>query len=192
MKTDWGGLLRRYQVLREGHFLLTSGMHSDRYFEKFRILEQPELCEQFAQVLARHFQSEGITVVCGPTTGGVIVAYEVARQLRCRCVVAEKGEQGRKISRGFVLEEKDQVLVVDDVMTTGGSIRETLAAVEATKAKVVGVGVFIDRSIDVAFFGSFYSVYREPIRNYQPDKCPLCQKGIPLEVPGRSFKKVSD
>lgn len=192
MKTDVGGLLRRYQVLREGHFLLTSGMHSDRYFEKFRILEQPELCEQFAQVLGGYFQSEGITVVCGPTTGGVIVAYEVARQLRCRCVIAEKGEQGRKISRGFILGEKDQVLVVDDVITTGGSIRETLAAVEATRAKVVGIGVFIDRSVDVVFPGSFYSVYREPIRNYQPDKCPLCLKGVPLEVPGRSFKKVSD
>ncbi|MEO0005779.1 MAG: orotate phosphoribosyltransferase [candidate division WOR-3 bacterium] len=190
MEAELGDLLKRYQVLREGHFLLTSGMHSDRYFEKFRILEQPKLCERFAQALATHFQSQGITVVCGPTTGGVIVAYEVARQLECRCIIAEKGERGRKIGRGFVVEETDRVLVVDDVMTTGGSIRETLAALEEIQAKIVGIGVFIDRSVGVDFSVPFYSVYKEPVRNYESDKCPLCKKGVPLEVPGRSGKKV--
>ncbi len=192
MKIDLGDLLRRYQVLREGHFLLTSGMHSDRYFEKFRILEQPELCEQFAQVLAERFRPEGVTVVCGPTTGGVIVAYEVARQLKCRCVIAEKTEQGRKIGRGFVVGEKERVLVVDDVMTTGGSIKETIAALVPTNAKIVGIGVFIDRSFDLVLPFQFYSAHREPIRNYKPGSCPLCHQGIPLEVPGRSFKKVND
>ncbi|MGQ9708115.1 MAG: orotate phosphoribosyltransferase [bacterium] len=189
MGTDLGSLLRHYKVIRDGHFLLTSGMHSDRYFEKFRILERPTLCERFAQVIAQHFRSEGVSVVCGPTTGGVIVAYEVARQLDCRCIIAEKAESGRKIGRGFIIKEAERVLVVDDVLTTGGSIRETLGALQITPARVIGVGVFIDRSVGVSFSVPFYSAYQEPIRNYEPTSCPLCRAGIPLEAPGRSGKE---
>lgn len=189
MNEDFARLLRDAGALREGHFLLTSGLHSGRYFEKFRILERPELCERFARVIAERFRSAGITVVCGPTTGGVIVAYEVARQMGCRCIIAEKSEQGRKIGRGFSVGSTDRVLVVDDVLTTGGSIKETLAAVEPTGAQVVGVGVFIDRSAGVGFPVPIFGVYQEPVMNYQPDSCPLCRAGVPLEAPGRSGKR---
>jgi len=191
METDLALILRQFQVVRTGHFLLTSGMHSDRYIEKFRILEQPVLCERFAQVVAEHFRSEGVTVVCGPTTGGVIVAYEVARQLGCRCIIAEKADTGRKIGRGFVVQDTDRVLVVDDVLTTGGSIKETLNALKFTPARVIGIGVFIDRSAGVALPAPFFSAYQEPIRNYEPADCPLCRAGVPLEAPGRSGKNVS-
>src|SRR5512136_2033618 len=146
MAQDLGEMLKQYGVLREGHFLLTSGKHSDKYFEKFRILEQPAVCEAFAEAVAEQFRKDNLTVVCGPTTGGVIIAYEVARQLGCRCIIAEKAELGRKIGRGFRLGPEDRVLVVDDVLTTGGSIKETLAAIESTGAKVIGVGVYVDRS----------------------------------------------
>ncbi len=189
MGEDLARLLKEAGALLEGHFLLTSGMHSARYFEKFRILESPQLCARFARAIAEHFGHLGVTVVCGPTTGGVIVAYETARQLGCRCVIAEKAETGRKIGRGFSLAAADRVLVVDDVLTTGGSIQETLTALESSQAEVVGVGVFIDRSAGVNLSVPLFSVYREPVVNYSPEGCPLCQAGVPLVAPGRSGKK---
>ncbi len=189
MPGDLGEMLKKYGVLREGHFLLTSGKHSDKYFEKFRILEQPPVCEAFAKAVADQFRKDNATVVCGPTTGGIIIAYEVARQLACRCVIAEKAESGRKIGRGFRLGPEDRVLVVDDVLTTGGSIKETLAALEPSTAKVIGVGVYVDRSAGVDFGAPLFGAYRQQAATYEPSACPLCAKSIPLEEPGRSGKK---
>lgn len=189
MATELGEMLKKYGVLREGHFLLTSGKHSDKYFEKFRILEQPSVCGAFAKSVADQFRKDNVTVVCGPTTGGIIIAYEVARQLGCRCVIAEKGELGRKIGRGFRLGPEDRVLVVDDVLTTGGSIKETLAAIEPSGAKVIGVGVYVDRSAGVDFGAPLFGAYRQQVATYEPSACPLCAKAIPLEEPGRSGKK---
>ncbi len=191
MEQNISQLLSQIGVLRKGHFLLTSGMHSDRYFEKFRILERPEICQTFAQILSNHFRKIGITAVCGPTTGGIVVAYEVARQLGCRWIMAEKTETGRKVARGFLLNKDDRVLIVDDVLTTGGSIQETLRAIEPTGAQVVGVGVFIDRSAGIKFPVPFYSVHREEIQNFNPENCPLCREGVPLEVPGRGAGKTA-
>jgi orotate phosphoribosyltransferase len=188
MPRDLGDMLKKYGVLREGHFLLTSGKHSDKYFEKFRILEQPPVCEAFATAVAERFRKENVSVVCGPTTGGIIIAYEVARQLGCRCVIAEKAELGRKIGRGFRLGPEDRVLVVDDVLTTGGSIKETLAAIEPSGAKVIGVGVYVDRSAGVDFGAPLFGAYQQQVATYEPSGCPLCAKGIPLEEPGRSGK----
>lgn len=188
MSGDLGETLKTSGVLREGHFLLTSGKHSDKYFEKFRILEQPPVCEAFAKAVAERFRTENVTVVCGPTTGGIIIAYEVARQLGCRCVIAEKAEFGRKIGRGFRLGTEDRMLVVDDVLTTGGSIKETLAAVEPSGAKIIGVGVYVDRSAGVDFSAPLFGAFRQQVATYEPSACPLCAKGIPLEEPGRSGK----
>lgn len=189
MSTDLAAMMKQYGVLREGHFLLTSGRHSDRYFEKFRILEQPPVCEAFARAVADRFRSGGATAVCGPTTGGVIIAYEVARQLGTRCIIAEKAETGRRIGRGFKLGAEDRVLVVDDVMTTGGSILETLAAVRATGAQAIGVGVFVDRSAGVDFGTPFFGAFRQQVATFEPAECPLCRSGVPLEEPGRSGKR---
>uniref|UniRef100_A0A7C4GIP6 Orotate phosphoribosyltransferase n=1 Tax=candidate division WOR-3 bacterium TaxID=2052148 RepID=A0A7C4GIP6_UNCW3 len=191
MKDDLGRILAQAGVLREGHFLLTSGRHSDRYFEKFRILEQPGVCEKFAARLAEHFRTATVAAICGPTTGGIIIAYEVARQLGVRCVIAEKAETGRKIGRGFRLGPEDRVLVVDDVLTTGGSIAETLAAVRQTGAQVAGVGVFIDRSSGVAFGEPFFAAYRQEVKTWEPAECPLCRGGVPLEAPGRGDKRAA-
>jgi len=186
MKEGPGALLRQFGVLREGHFLLSSGRHSDRYFEKFRILEQPAVCGAFAAAVAEHFQNRGVTAVCGPTTGGIIIAYETARQLGGRCVIAERGaEAGRRIGRGFRLGPEDRVLVVDDVLTTGGSVADTLAAVRQTRAQVAGIGVFIDRSSGVEFEEPFYAVYRQEVKAWDAATCPLCRAKVPLEAPGR-------
>jgi orotate phosphoribosyltransferase len=191
MNDSLGQMLKEHGVLREGHFLLTSGKHSDKYFEKFRILEEPAVCEAFAKAVAERFCKDQATVVCGPTTGGVIIAYEVARQLGCRCIIAEKAEFGRKIGRGFRLGPEDRVLVVDDVLTTGGSIKETLAAVEPSGAKVIGVGVFVDRSAGVDFGVPLFGAYRQQVASFAPTECPLCANDIPLEEPGRSGKPKS-
>jgi len=189
MKDDLAGLLRKYGVLLEGHFLLASGRHSDRYFEKFRILEHPELCEEFAKRIAREYRDRGVTVVCGPTTGGVIIAYEVARQLGARCIIAEPAEQGRKIGRGFAVSAADRVLVVDDVMTTGGSVVDTLAALTGFPGEVLGVAVFIDRSggrhrVDRPVRG----IYSQEFETWDPAECPLCRQGVELTTRGRSSR----
>ncbi len=184
--SDIAELLKQHGVLQEGHFLLTSGKHSGQYFEKFRILEHPALCEVFARRIADHFQNAGITVVCGPTTGGVIIAYEVARQLGCRCVIAEKSPEGRKIGRGFRLDKGDRVLVVDDVMTTGGSLLETIDALEQFPSLLAGIAVYIDRSGGkVELRMPHFAVYTQAVESFAPESCPLCQAGIPLTVPGR-------
>ncbi len=188
MENDLGAILRQYGVLLTGHFLLTSGLHSDRYFEKFRILEQPKLCELFARLIADHFRPAGITIVCGPTTGGAIIAYEVARQLDTRCIIAEKSETGRKIGRGFVVTPADRILIVDDVLTTGGSIRDTVAAVKPSGAEIVGIGVFINRGHEVSLPYPLFSAYYEPLNTYEAQHCPLCRRGLPLEIPGSSNK----
>lgn len=181
--------MKQYGVLREGHFLLTSGRHSGRYFEKFRILEHPAVCGQFAHAVAEHFRPRRITVVCGPTTGGIIIAYEVARQLGCRSIIAEKADTGRRIGRGFQVGPEDRVLVVDDVMTTGGSIRETLDALAILNAGVAGVGVYVDRSPGVDFGVPFFAAYRQQVATYEPAQCPLCKTGALLEAPGRGSSK---
>lgn len=186
---DYSRLLKDSGVLLAGHFLLTSGRHSARYFEKFRILENPPVCERFAAALAGKFKDAGVTAVCGPTTGGVIIAYEVARLLGARCIIAEKAETGRRIGRGFRLGPQDRVLVVDDVMTTGGSLVDTLAALAGHPSQVVGVGVFIDRSggrnrLD----RPWEAVYRQAVETWEPADCPLCRDGVPLTAPGRGGK----
>jgi len=190
MADDLAGILRKYGVLREGHFLLASGRHSDRYFEKFRILEHPEVCERFARAIADRFRDEQVTVACGPTTGGIIIAYEVARQLGCRCVIAERAEAGRRIGRGFKLGADDRVLVVDDVMTTGGSLVDTLDALASHPSKTVAAAVYIDRSAGASLEVPFFAAYRQEVTTHDASACPLCSAGVPLEEPGRGGKKA--
>ncbi len=187
MSEELSGILRQYGVLLEGHFLLASGRHSARYFEKFRILEHPELCATFSRMIADRFRGDDVSVVCGPTTGGIIIAYEVARQLGTRCIIAEPANKGRRIGRGFQVNDDDRVLVVDDVMTTGGSVVDTLEALSNHPGKVVGIGVFIDRSGGTnRLRRPYYAVYEQPVETFSDSECPLCQNGVPLTKPGRS------
>jgi orotate phosphoribosyltransferase len=189
MNDELSGALERFGVLRTGHFLLASGRHSHKYFEKFRILENTEVCERFARAVADRFRDQAVTVVCGPTTGGIIIAYEVARQLGARCVIAERADAGRKIGRGFRLGAEDRVLVVDDVMTTGGSLVETLGALAQYPATVIAVAVYIDRSAGTSLGVPFFAAYRQEVVTYEANACPLCKAGVPLEEPGRGGKK---
>lgn len=183
-------LFRRTGAVLNGHFLLTSGLHSPVYWEKFRILEHPGYTEQLCAMIAEHFKSAGADVVAGPTTGGIILAFEVAKQLGVRCIFAEKEESGKRtFRRGFVLNPGERVLVVDDVLTTGKSVKEVLAAVAEKNASVLGIGVLVDRSEhDLKFGHPLFSCLRSVTPAYKPEECPLCKAGKPLVKPGSSHK----
>jgi orotate phosphoribosyltransferase len=178
-------------ALLKGHFLLASGLHSPVYWEKVRVIQFPEYTEKLCAMIADHFRKSGIEVVAGPTTPGIILAYETARQLGVRGIFAEKDEVGGRIfRRGFSIDPGEKVLIVDDILTTGGSVRDVMAAVKKAGGNIVGVGVLVDRSIEKVDFGvPFYSCHRTEVITYPPEKCPLCAKGIPLVKPGSSKAK---
>jgi orotate phosphoribosyltransferase len=158
-------------ALLKGHFLLSSGFHSDVYFEKYRVLQYPEYVETLCRKMAELFKDDKIQVVVGPTTGGVIIAYEVAKNLGTRSIIAEPGETGRIFKRGFSIDPGERVLIVDDILTTGGSIREVIELVEKYKGDIQGIGVLLDRS-------------GGEVAKYSPGECPLCKAGDPLTKPG--------
>jgi orotate phosphoribosyltransferase len=172
----------------KGHFLLSSGLHSPVYWEKFQVLQYPEYTEKLCRMIADRFRESHIDVVAGPTTGGVILAYEVGKQLGVRGIFAEKGESGgREFRRGFRISPGERVLIVDDVMTAGGSLRDTIDAVKRLGGDIVGIGVLVDRSPGKVEFGvPFFSCHRADVIAYEPQECPLCAAGIPLVKPGSS------
>lgn len=187
---DIEGIFKEVGILREGHFLLHSGLHSGIYFEKFRLIEHPKKATPLFRFLADMFIKDPIDTVAGPTTGGSIIAFEIARFLRKRFVIAERVEGGRDFLRGFKFKPGENVLIVDDVLTTGTSVKDVISALTKYKANPYAVGVVIDRSVGKIDLGiPLYSLYRKVVRNYEPGDCPLCKEGIPLESLG-GVKKV--
>ncbi|MDP2728281.1 MAG: orotate phosphoribosyltransferase [Dehalococcoidia bacterium] len=179
------GILQATGTLLEGHFLLTSGRHSGAYVEKFRVLQNPTYTQELCSMLAKEFQGLNLNVVAGPTTGGIILAFEVARQMGLRAIFAEKQGEGRIFRRSLTLSPGERVLIVDDILTTGGSLKQVYDEVDRWGAQVVGVGVLVDRSDQSPSFGvPLFSCLRLPIPSYAPGECPLCQEGLPLVKPG--------
>ena len=182
-------IFQKSGAILKGHFLLASGLHSPTYWEKFQVLQYPNYTEQLCRTIANHFQKQNIQVVAGPTTGGIILAFEVARQLGVRGIFAEKeGTTERAFRRGFSINPGERVLIVDDILTTGSSIRQVMAAVTKQGGIVIGIGVLVDRSEQGVEFGvPLFSCLRRPITpTYTPQDCPLCAKNIPLVKPGSS------
>jgi orotate phosphoribosyltransferase len=179
-------IFKKSGAVLEGHFLLTSGRHSPVYWEKFKVLQFPDYTQQLCQMIADHFRQQKIQLVAGPTTGGIILAFEVARQLGVRGIFAEKsGEKERAFRRGFTVNAGERVLIVDDILTTGSSIREVMAAVKGLGGIVVGIGVLVDRSEEKIDFGvPLFSCHRSETVTYSPEECPLCAAKIPLVRPG--------
>lgn len=178
-------LLEQTGAYLEGHFLLTSGRHSDRYFEKFRVLEHPQHAERLCKELARRFQDVSVDVVIGPAVGGIILAYETARHLGARAIFVEREAGRMRLRRGFAIEPGEKVLVVEDVVTTGGSVREVVDLVEHTDSQIQGVGILMDRSggtIDLGY--RLEALVTLDIQSYDPRDCPLCQQGIPITQRG--------
>jgi orotate phosphoribosyltransferase len=174
-------IFRDAGAILEGHFLLTSGLHSPVYWEKFRVLQHPQYTEKLCRLIAEHFKEDKVQVVAGPTTGGVILAFEVARQLGVKSIFAEKEGEGRTFRRGFTINPGERVLIVDDVLTTGGSIIEVIDAVKKLKGDIIGIGVLVDRSEKTKDFGApLFSCVRSEAVTYHPGDCPLCASGVPL------------
>jgi orotate phosphoribosyltransferase len=180
-------IFRESGALREGHFLLSSGKHSPMYLEKFWVLQWPKKTELLCGAIAERVRDERIATVAGPTTGGIILAHEVARQLGVRAVYAERDEngRGRALRRGFQLARGDRVLIVDDIMTTGGSVEETIGAVRSSGGDVVAAAVIVDRSGGSAHLDvPLHALWSLDIPTYAPQECPLCDRGVALVKPG--------
>ena len=176
-----GKILEDSKAILHGHFLLTSGLHSPTYLEKFRLLQFPSHTERLCSLIADHYRDSGVQVVAGPALGGVILAYEVARQLGVRSIYAERVDGTRAFRRGLSIVRDEMVLVVDDILTTGGSVREVIDAARKDGGHVLGAGVLIDRSDgDLGLMAPLFSCYRLAIPTYSSDRCPECKKGIPL------------
>jgi orotate phosphoribosyltransferase len=172
-----------------GHFLLASGLHSPVYWEKFQVLQFPQYTQELCRMMVDRYLKDNVQVVAGPTTGGVILAYEVARQLGVRGIFAEKkdGSSERAFRRGFNIEAGERVLLVDDILTTGGSVREVIAPIQEKRGNLIGIAVLVDRSEKGIDFGyPLFSCLRSPALSYKPEECPLCAAKVPLVKRGGS------
>ncbi len=178
-------IFQKSGALLKGHFLLASGLHSPVYWEKFRVLQFPNYTEPLCRMIADHFRRQNVQVVAGPTTGGIILAFEVARQLGVRGIFAEKEAEERSFRRGFTVDPGERVLIVDDILTTGSSIREVIAAVKKLDGNIIGIGVLVDRSEQAPDFGfPLFSCHHSATVTYRPEECPLCAAKVPLIKPG--------
>ncbi len=174
-------IFRDAGAILEGHFLLTSGLHSPVYWEKFQVLQYPKYTQKLCRLIAKRFKKDKVQVVAGPTTGGIILAFEVARQLGVKGIFAEKEGDTRVFRRGFTIHPGERVLVVDDILTTGGSIVEVIEVVKKLKGDIVGISVLVDRSEQTRDFGvPLFSCLRSQTVTYQPSECPLCAASVPL------------
>ena len=183
-------LFRDSGALLDGHFVLSSGRHSPGYLEKFQVLQWPKRTERLCAGIVERVRPMRVETVAGPTTGGIILAHEVGRQLGVRAIYAERDEAAgsRVFRRGFHLSRDERVLVVDDIMSTGGSVEETIAAVRAAGAMAVGAAVFVDRSGGEAArrLGGvpIVALWETTLATYDPRSCPQCAAGEPIVKPG--------
>ena len=178
-------LFRSAGALLDGHFRLSSGLHSANYLQCALVLQHPAHAEALGRALGDRLRPLGATVVLSPALGGLIIAHEVGRALGVRAIFAERQDGTMVLRRGFSLEAGDRVVVIEDVVTTGGSTRETMAVARAAGATVVGAAAIIDRSggtstLDV----TFKSLVTLTVPAYQPDACPMCAAGQPVVKPG--------
>jgi orotate phosphoribosyltransferase len=187
---DLGQLLEESGAILRGHFLLTSGRHSDVYFEKFRVLEQPQVLSALCKEIAEHYGGKGIELVAGPTTGGIIIAFEVARQMRLPAVYVETENGVRTLRRNKLLSPGVKTLVVDDVLTTGTSLMESTQAIEDAGGSVQAFAVLIDRSsADKQWPKPMFASYRVAAESFAADEIPDWLAQIPLVKPGTRIVK---
>lgn len=176
-------------ALLEGHFVLTSGLHSAQYIEKFRVLEQPKYTEILCREIAGMFRNDNVTVVVGPMTGGIILAYETGKQIGTRAIFTERVDGKMKFRRGFTLSPADRILIVEDIITTGGSVQEVIDVVRNFNPTIVGISCLVDRSEGRAKYEyPFKPLAKMDVVSYKPDVCPLCKANVPITKPGSTNK----
>lgn len=185
------GLLERRGALLKGHFRLSSGLHSDRFIQKFRIFEDPPTTELVCNELAGRLKPACASVVVSAAIGGIIPGFVVAKALGVRDVFIERENGKAVLRRGFALAPGEQTAVVEDVMTTGASTREVIGVIEAHGAKVVAIGAIVKRGrVDLPY--PVTALLDLPLADYEPEKCPLCARGVPVTEPGSRRSQVPD
>jgi orotate phosphoribosyltransferase len=179
-------VFREAGALLEGHFLLSSGLHSPKYLQCALVLQDPARAERLCSQLARAFADDRVETVVGPAMGGILVAYELARAFGARAIFAEREEGRMRLRRGFRIEPGQRVLLAEDVVTTGGSLREVLALVREAGAEVVGVAALVDRTSgrDPGFGMLLTALVQLDVPTHTPEECPLCREGVPVVKPG--------
>lgn len=179
-------ILKEAGVLLEGHFRLTSGRHSNRYLQCAKIFKNTKYSEELCSSLAEQFAQDRVELVIGPAIGAIQMAYEVSRHLHVENIFAERENGEMTLRRGFTIQPGQRVLVVEDVVTTGGSVKEVIEIVKAADGQVVGVGSIVDRTGGKIDFGyPFKSVISFDVQSWEADECPLCREGkLELVKPG--------
>ncbi len=177
-------LFRKSGALLEGHFRLTSGLHSPGYLQCALVLQHPDAAERLGRAIADRTRDLRATVVLSPALGGIVIGQEVGRALGVRAIFAERQDGALTLRRGFIIADSDRVLVVEDVLTTGGSTRETMQVAAAAGGRVVGAASIVNRSAGVTFDVPYVGLLEMDLPTYEPEQCPLCAQGMPVVKPG--------
>ena len=178
-------VLKEKEVMLEGHFLLTSGRHSDKYMQCAKLFQYPDVSEMICRQLVEQFSDMDIDLVVGPAVGGIIMAYEMSRQLGVKNIFAERENGKMTLRRGFEVPKGAKILVTEDVVTTGGSVKEVIELLDGMGAQVMAVGSVVDRSAGKVDFGvPFRAVLSMEVKSYEADECPICKTGAQLVKPG--------
>ena len=185
MDKDFIKIFEQTQALMHGHFILSSGLHSDTYFQCAKVLQYPKYLSMFGEILSNHFSHLDIDKVISPAIGGIVLGTEVGRQLNKKTIFSERSDGKMKLRRGFNINENEKILVIEDVLSTGGSIKEVIDLIAQFKGNVVGVGVIVDRSLSPVFIhDNFFSITSQKAKIFDKDNIPSELQEIPAIKPG--------
>ena len=185
MNKDFIKIFEETQALMHGHFILSSGLHSDTYFQCAKVLQYPKYLSMFGEILSNHFSHLDIDKVISPAIGGIVLGTEVGRQLNKKTIFSERYEGKMKLRRGFKVNENEKILIIEDVLSTGGSIKEVVDLINQYKGNVVGVGVIVDRSLSPVFIhDNFFSITSQKAKIFDKNNIPSELQGIPAIKPG--------
>lgn len=178
-------LFKKTDVIQTGHFELSSGRHTDTYLQCAKIMQYPEYTNKLAKEIAELWTEEDIDLIVGPAIGGIIISYAVASVMNLRNIFSERKDGKMKFRRNLDVKEVEKVLIVEDVVTTGGSVREVITLLEESNAHIVGISSLVDRSNgEVEFDYQFKPLLKLEVDSFEADNCELCEKGIPINKPG--------
>ena len=182
---DFTKIFEDTNALMYGHFILSSGMRSDTYFQCAKVLQHPQYLTMFSEILCNHFKSFGIDKVVSPAMGGIVLGTEVGRQLGVKTIFCERSEGNMELRRGFSIREGEKILIIEDVLSTGGSLKELMNLINNHNGNIVGIGVVVDRSSsDIDLHKEFFSVTKQVANIFDPENLPDTLQDIPAVKPG--------
>ena len=185
MDKDFIKIFEETKALMHGHFILSSGLHSDTYFQCAKVLQYPKYLSMFGEILSNHFSHLDVDKVISPAIGGIVLGTEVGRQLNKKTIFSERSEGNMKLRRGFNINDNENILIIEDVLSTGGSIKEVIDLISQHKGNVVGVGVIVDRSLSPVFIHeNFFSITSQKAKIFDKDNIPSELQGITAIKPG--------